>query len=373
MRLQIAIAAPLLDDRPSGANRRLLSMLRAAADQLEPGESITVLHRPGALPEHLPDGVAWQPLDIDVRSTWRRALAERRKLPRALAALGADVVEIGALPVPPRLPCAVALTLHDLRDLHGLRRFRPAIVVRHVLRTSLRRAAAIAVPSEWTAAELRRAIGEPRAPLFIVPGGVDLRVAALAQDSGPPPLPFPFILHVGHLEPRKNLLMLLSAFAELRGTWTAPAPAPRLVLVGRDLGHRATLEGRAALLGIRPEVVFAGVVDEPALWRLYTAAAAVVVPSRLEGFGQPALEALACGAPTLVADRGALPEVVGTAGEVLPVDDAAAWTAALRRATGHADAADGRTRRREQAARHPWSATAAAQLACWRCAAQQRR
>src|SRR5262249_17246406 len=76
---------------------------------------------------------------------------------------------------------------------------------------------------------------------------------------------------------------------------------------------------------------FLGVVPAAGLPALYAGARAVVVPSRYEGFGLCALDGLAHGRPVLVSDTGALPEVVGAHGVVLPVDDAAAWAAAIER------------------------------------------
>lgn len=372
MTQRILVAGHLLGDGPSGANRRLLETLRALEPLLDTGESITVLHRPDALPEHLPSGIQWREVDLPSHPSWRRALAERRHLPKIAAELAADVVELGMLPVPPRMPCPVTLTLHDLRDLHdGIRR-RPAFVVRHVLRSSLRRVASVAVPSRFTADELRTSLGGFTPPLEIVPGGVG---AEFFEPHRHPESARPFFLHVGHLEARKNLVMLLSAFAQFLddGGWRRrpPEETPTLVLVGRDAGTRDELAERAAFLDLTSHVRMPGAVDDATLRELYSATRGVMIPSRYEGFGQPVLEALAAGAPVCVADSGALPEVLGDAGRILPADDAGAWANAFELHAADPDPDDELLRRRvrrDRARAFSWRRTAELQLGLWRAA-----
>ncbi len=126
-----------------------------------------------------------------------------------------------------------------------------------------------------------------------------------------------FVLYVGGMSPHKNLGALLDAFEQLRRD---PAYADCcLVLVGdysRDVFYSAYSELRqqAEGLGLGDAVRFAGYVADEDLVYLYGAAAVFVLPSLLEGFGLPVIEAMACGAPVVASRRGALPEVIGTAG-----------------------------------------------------------
>ncbi len=134
--------------------------------------------------------------------------------------------------------------------------------------------------------------------------------AALADARRRYGLDAPYVLHVGTLKPRKNLPRLIASFAR------AELPAStRLVLVGADQGDaRASVLAAADRVGVSDRLDLLSYVDRAELPALYGGAAAVAVVSLHEGFGMPALEALACGAPLVASNRGALAEVVGEAG-----------------------------------------------------------
>jgi glycosyltransferase involved in cell wall biosynthesis len=120
-------------------------------------------------------------------------------------------------------------------------------------------------------------------------------------------------------------------------------------------------------LGLHEHVRLLGEVAPPDLLGLYQGARLFAMPSLYEGFGLGALEALACGAPVLASHAGALPEVVGDAGLLLPPGDPAAWTAALERVLGDpALEADLRQRGPAQAARFSWARAARETLAVYR-------
>jgi glycosyltransferase involved in cell wall biosynthesis len=143
-----------------------------------------------------------------------------------------------------------------------------------------------------------------------------------------------FVLYVGGISPHKNLGGLIDAVAAAR---RHPSLSDlMLVLVGdytSDVFHSAyeTLRRQRDTLDLHDAVVFAGYVPDAELVHLYNAAAAFVLPSLLEGFGLPAVEAMACGAPVIVSNRGALPEVVGDAGLVFDPNDRTALQQTLQR------------------------------------------
>ena len=347
MTLHVAISGWLLGPH-SGANRRLLALCEHLGPLLAIGERITVLHRRDCVPPAL-RRIEWRAIDVPSGPAWRRARAEARLLPAVLRELGANVLDHGFLPLP-HVAVPTCLLLHDLRAAEGLTRW-PRWLARAVLRRSCGRAAAIVVPSEFTAQRLR-ALVAPEPPVHVVPNGVVL----------PPPYrgaPREHLLHVGHIEPRKNLGVVLRALARLPAV-----DRPPLLLVGHDAGSLAGLHALATRLGIPDSLQWCGVRDDAATAELYASARAVVVPSRYEGFGLCALEGLAHGRPVLVASAGALPEVVGAAGVVLPPDDPAAWAQGIA-ATAAPDAAAAATRR-HRAAEFGWPAAAAALLAVWR-------
>lgn len=139
-----------------------------------------------------------------------------------------------------------------------------------------------------------------------------------------------FVLFVGTIEPRKNLATLVAAMRRTRG-----APPTPLVLAGRR-GWGAVPEGlprrppnRAEASGLQSSVLELGPVSDNELSYLYSQATVLALPSWTEGFGLPALEALCAGLPVVASDRGALPEVLGNAGLLLPPGDTALWATTL--------------------------------------------
>lgn len=132
----------------------------------------------------------------------------------------------------------------------------------------------------------------------------------------------PFILHVGTLEPRKNLAFLITAFA--RALRLGPIKE-QLVITGRQGWYYEGLFKLVKDLKLSRKVVFTGYVEEDDLPRLYNAASLFVFPSLYEGFGLPPLEALACGTPVISSNTSSMPEVIGRAGILLPPEDLEAW------------------------------------------------
>ncbi|HKI73781.1 MAG TPA: glycosyltransferase family 4 protein [Pseudomonadales bacterium] len=127
-------------------------------------------------------------------------------------------------------------------------------------------------------------------------------------------------------QPLKGLQYLLHAVAQLRETY----PAIELVVLGK-LKPNGDTDKLVSSLGLRDRIRFVSGIATSELVRLYAEAGIVVVPSVYEGFGLPAGEAMACGAPVISTCGGALPEVVGDAGLLVPVRDPAAIAAAVSR------------------------------------------
>lgn len=353
--MHVAVSGWLLGE-PSGANHRLLALLREVGTQLADDERVTVLHRADFTPPTL-HGIAWHATAIPAAPTWRRALAERRVLPALLQQLGATLLDHGFLPMP-RVPLPVCLLVHDVRGVDGLTRW-PRWLAARALTNACRKAAAVVTPSAWTRSRLLALA--PTATIEVVANGVDVP----AGDSPATPLPRPrpangFVLHTGHVEARKNLDVVVAALAQLPIT-----TRPELWLAGADAGALSRLQRHAARTSVRLRHL--GRVDDEALAALYANACTVVLPSHHEGFGLPALEALAHGAPLLASNAGALPEVVGDSSPLLPPDEVAAWAAALQASiTPSNRSQEARDRRRVDAARWPWAAAAQQLLMIWR-------
>ncbi len=137
-----------------------------------------------------------------------------------------------------------------------------------------------------------------------------------------------YILFLGTLEPRKNLDVLLDAYATLlRGS----RRVPRLVIAGGASPDAQPWLDRIAREPLKDHVIYKGYIANEEREALYAGARALVLPSLDEGFGLPVLEAMSAGVPVVTSNRGSLPEVVGTAGVLLDPGDVSAWAAALER------------------------------------------
>lgn len=135
-----------------------------------------------------------------------------------------------------------------------------------------------------------------------------------------------YLLHIGTLNPRKNLSFLIEVFAKL----IESGSTLNLVIAGKPGWYYEGLFAQVLRLGLTGRVKFIGYVPENDKAALLSGAFAFVFPSRYEGFGLPVLEAMACGCPIVAANVSSIPEVVGDSGILLPLEDKAAWVSALR-------------------------------------------
>lgn len=124
-----------------------------------------------------------------------------------------------------------------------------------------------------------------------------------------------YVLFVGTVQPRKNLVALIEAFARLR----VARPDLKLVIAGQTGWDYSEVLRAPTRLGISDGVVFSGRVSDEVLRSLYLGALVYVQPSLTEGFGLPAIEAMRYGVPTIVSDGGALGEIVGGGGIIVPL------------------------------------------------------
>lgn len=267
-----------------------------------------------------------------------KLLFEQAQVPRGGHALGADLIHVPywAPPLLSRLP--VVVTVHDLIPLL-LPEYRRSVMVRAytaLVVAATRRATHVIADSEATRRDLITHLRLPAERVTVVYLGVDEhfrpeqdRTAGrrVRERYG---LPERYILYLGGFDPRKNVPLLLSAFAQLREQGTA---LPPLVIAGR-LPARATADLAdprrvASSLGLGEQLRFIGWVREEDKPALYSAADLFVFPSRYEGFGLPVLEAMACGTTVVTTDASSLPELVGGAGVLVVPDDELALAQAL--------------------------------------------
>ncbi|MFN8035217.1 MAG: glycosyltransferase family 1 protein [Acidimicrobiia bacterium] len=274
-----------------------------------------------------------------------------------------DVVHAPSVAVPPPGRAPLVVTIHDVAFLRCPEHFTRWGVRFHArgLALSRRHAAAIVVASEFTRDELVREGFDP-VRLHVVPHGVRVDAPAPPDDAtrlrtlG---IERPFVLFVGTIEPRKGVALLIDVVREVRATH----PSLALAVAGpRGWGAVAGLD--------EPWVHELGAVEDRDLDALYRTALLCAVPSSYEGFGFPALEAMARGCPVLASDTTSLPEVLGDGGLLLPVDDRRAWRDAIVTLVDDADrrAALGE-RGRIRAGQYTWERSAAGHLAAYRAAA----
>jgi glycosyltransferase involved in cell wall biosynthesis len=261
-------------------------------------------------------------------------LDEHVVVPRAARRAGADLLHEPhyTLPLGWRGPAVV--TIHDLIHLSHARFFPPgaALYARAVASAAVRRARLVLADSEHTRGQILTLLGADPARVRVVPLGVPPGLARrppeeVAAWRKTRALPADYLLYVGARKRHKNLPLLLDAVARI-----TPPARPAVVLSGEPWRPEEPLARLAARLGLAGLVHFAGrMSDERDLACLYSGAALYVQPSLAEGFGLPPLEASACGVPVLSSNAGALPETLGDTGELLPPEDAEAWSAAIAR------------------------------------------
>lgn len=178
----------------------------------------------------------------------------------------------------------------------------------------------------------------------------------------------PFALHVGTLEPRKNILQLLAAWEQLQDLLPA---APQLVLCGKFGWKSEAIEQAVQVAETTGRVRHLGYVEVGELAALYAAAAVVVFPTRYEGFGLPAVEAQEAGAPLVCSDLPVLREVAGEGALYVPADDAAAFAEAVAGLLADEGSRRDLVRRgRDNAARLSWQRAAEATVDSWRRATE---
>lgn len=265
---------------------------------------------------------------------------------------------------PPGLKCKIVTVIHDVSFLRVPETFPLRMRTQMVImtkRTALRSSHLI-TPSEYSRLDLIAAYNLPddkvstvhlAAPKWYAPVSDPSELARIREKYG---LDDEYILCVGTIQPRKNLVRLIEAYSSLlkRGV-----EMPRLVLTGRIAWLSGDSVTAAAVNGIKDRVKFTGFVPDEDMPALYSAATAFVYPSYFEGFGLPPLEAMQCGTPVIVGDRTSLPEVVGDAALLVDPFDVNAIAAALERVvTDEALREDLRRKGLEQARKFSWEKAA---------------
>jgi glycosyltransferase involved in cell wall biosynthesis len=323
--------------------------------------AMAALHEPDAIRLYLnattppPEvDVGWEMRSVPFPRFWTHA-----RLSAEMALHPPKMLWVPAHVIPVNHPRTV-VTVHDLGYLHVLeghsRRQRRMLDL--TTRWSARAATHIIAISETTKRDLTDLYGVDGSKISVIPHGVK-------RETTPPEkvestlerlrIDRPFILAVGTVQPRKNYDGLARALGAVK---TAGLPH-RLVIAGKKGWLAESVDRAIVATGNADRVTQLGYVGDEDLGALYAAADLVAFPSWYEGFGLPALEAMQAGAPVLVSNRGALPEIAGDAAWIIDPGDEASFGATLISALTDSERRAVRIARgRERARSYSWEATA---------------
>ena len=311
VRIGLDARAAFLD--PNRGFGRVTRSLAGELLRLLPGEVVLFVPHGSPVPQ------PWYPLAariVALRRPRRGAfLFDGPAWRMTLARTPVDVLHLPTWTVPPRLPVPVVATFYDATPFRfpsppePWRRYRARQAIR-----SLARAAAVHAISNHAKSELIATVGVPQERVFVAHLGVGPEFLAASTQVPPEHL-----LFVGGSDPHKNLELVL---AVLRSPDARRLPP--LVVVGA-----AADDPRLSEPGLHGRVRREASPDDRTLVSLYQRALALLVPSHNEGFGLPALEAMACGCPVLAARAGALPEVCGEAAVLLDPNLPDSWREAM--------------------------------------------
>ncbi|MFH0943628.1 MAG: glycosyltransferase family 1 protein [Planctomycetota bacterium] len=348
----------------SGARTRLLRLLESYQELERRHDLVLFVRRDAGLADWARSHeIECVPVDPPPRAEIRW-LTGTRCWRRRLRAVRAGAFQAETLPLPRSLHVPMLATIHDLRafELPTNRLSPRSLYARTLLPRSLRRARRIIAVSATTRSGIVSELRCPKERVVVVPNGVDeseLRIAdperagCFRDRFG---LTGRFVLALGHLEPRKNLSLLVRALHLLR---EAPGFLDlSLVLAGRDecgLSPRLSREARR----LQVPLVLTGPISDQERAAALRSASCLAVPSRLEGFGMVPLEAMAVGCPVVGARAGALPEVIGDAGLLVDPTSAEELARELGRLLSDEDLVSRlKERGRIQAGRFRWKKSA---------------
>ncbi len=312
---------------------------------------------------------------LPTRSSVRRLLLE---FPRLVKKYGLDLLHITSYNAPPFCPCPLVVTVYDI----SFERFpewfsgRDRLLLGNMVPRSIKKARRVFVPSEFTRDEMLEIYNPSPEKIVVTPCGVlthfqpindKMAWQEIRQKYG---IANDFILAVGNIQPRKNLIGLIQAFAILKSQGLASMP---LVMVGKSRWQVREVYQAVEANNLENQIIFTGYVPEQDLVLLYNAAKVFVYPSFYEGFGLPVLEAMACGTPVITSNRASLPWVAGEAALLIDPDKPNELAEALTKVLTNDNLAKEMSRKGlEQAARFSWDDTATLTLAAYQVAANRK-
>lgn len=223
------------------------------------------------------------------------------------------------------MPCPFVVAVHDISYVHFPEFFPRSVrwMMSTLVPFTIKRAAHVVTLSQSTKQDIINVYGIPEEKITVTYAAISTQFRLLdnRQKSERP-----YILAVGNLQPRKNLVRLMEAYVLLRDR---KAIDHQLVIVGQELWFADAI--KAAAKSYQEDILFTGYVSEDKLVNLYNGADVFVYPSLYEGFGLPPIEAMACGTPVITSNISSLPEAVGDAALTVNPYDVAAIADAIHR------------------------------------------
>lgn len=361
--MRIGIDTTALPPNPVGAGNYIIQLIRSLV-ALETEHHFVIFVQQsgrsliGELPPQRAQWVVVPDLSPAMRLIW-----EQVRLPILVKRAEVDLLHSLHYTRPAILPCKSVVTFHDMTfflfpELHTRvkRLFFP-----QAIRYSARHSDALVAVSESTRNDAIRILRIPPERIFTTPLGIseDFHpiedAALLEQGRQNYHLPEDFILYVGLIEPRKNVPLLLKAYARV----SSQGNPPTLVLVGRLGWKYEQVFQLIDQLKLKDSVQFPGYISSQNLPIVYNLAQLFVYPSTYEGFGFPPLEAMACGTPVITTAISAMLDNVGNAGLLIPPQDEIALSQAIQTLLSNGSLRDHLSKAgRMRAAEFTWKRTA---------------
>lgn len=367
--MRIGIDARLLTGTYTGDRTYWRGLLKAFHEILSPNEYRLVLFSTRPIPPNtLPESPLYEYVVAPSRS---ERLWSLFRLPKLVQQYQCDLVHT-QYTVSPCFTVPVVTTVHDVSFLIEPRWFplKDRLLLRLTIPASCRRAQRVLTVSETSREDMMERLQLPPEKIIATPNGLPEGFYPIEKKQAQEfvqrayGIDCPFALAVGVLQPRKNWELALLAIYLAREEYKLPI---RLVLTGKSGWARHALEKMKRELGADPWLIETGYVPDAHLVWLYNATEVFLYPSFYEGFGLPPLEAMACGTPVIASNGGALPEVVGMGGILLPPNEAGLWANAIRTLMHNDSYREAlRLKALEQARKFSWRTTAERTLEAYR-------